>query len=79
MSNENTSRRGIYLPPELDQWFIELSKDTGVKPNQLMLDALTEYKERNTASNRKKKDIFTKKVEGIVMDVLKKHGVSMQR
>jgi len=68
---ENTARRGIYLPKELDDWFIELAKETNIKPNQLLLDALNQYKNRHTTKGKK-----TSQFEKDVMAVLKKNGIS---
>jgi hypothetical protein len=67
---ENTARRGVYLPKELDDWFLGLASETNIKINQLMLDALNEYKSRHTPKGKK-----TSQFEKDVMAVLKKHGI----
>lgn len=69
---ENTARHGIYLPHELLEWFETLSKNTKIKKNELMLDALKAYRDKHTATGKPKKDQFEKDV----LAVLKKHGIS---
>ena len=68
---DNTARRGIYLPKELDEFFVSQSEETKIKINQLMIDALNEYKDKRSESGRKKNAEFEKKV----LAVLKKHGM----
>ena len=75
MANENTARRNIYLPPSLDQWFIDESDESGSKINALMLEALKEYKEKRSKSSKKKKIDFEKNVKEIALELLKEKGL----
>lgn len=70
--NENTSRRGIYLPPELLEQYANESDKNGVKVNKLMVDALTAY-----ANGRfgKKKPQSINEIEKIVNRLLKENGL----
>lgn len=71
---ENTARRGIYLPQELDDWYTELADKSGIKVNQLMLDALNEYKDKQSLSKKKSDLIFKKRVTAIIDEILEKRG-----
>ena len=75
MANENTARRNIYLPPATDQWFVNESEESGTKINALMLEALNEYIEKRSKSNRKKKIDFEKNVRDIALELLKEKGL----
>ena len=67
MSNENTARRGLYLPKELDEWFVEMSDNTNIKVNALIISALTKFKESKSKSVKKHDADFEKKVRSIIM------------
>lgn len=75
MANENTSRRNIYLPPELDKWYSDEFGKTGIKINALMLEALNDYVEKRTKLSKKVKSDFDKNVRKIALDLLKEKGL----
>jgi len=75
MANENTNRRQLYLPKELDDWFNEEGKKTNVRVNTLMLEALETYKENNGKKNRRKKSDFEKDVRKVALALLKEKGL----
>lgn len=72
---DNTARRGIYLPKELDDWFVKQSEETGIKTNQLMLDALNQYKDENSKSRRKKNNEFVAKIEAVIEQYNRDHRI----
>jgi len=74
MANENTSRRGIYLPKYLDNWYSEQSESTGIKINSLMLEALKEYMEKNSKSEIEKNNEFKESVRLIIKEYLAENG-----
>lgn len=71
MANENTARRGVYLPPELDAWFIAESERTGKKINALMLEAMEEFMNKNTAKGKR---AFRSEIHKIVDAYLDSRG-----
>ena len=75
MANENTQRRQLYLPKELEQWFIDESESTCVKVNSIMLEALTDYIEKCVKHSSKKKSDFEKDVRKIALTLLKEKGL----
>ena len=74
MPNENTARRGLYLPKELDDWFGDQSDETGIKINALIISALKEYKECHSKSARRRDDAFDKKVNKLIEKYLENIG-----
>jgi len=42
---DNTVRRGMYLPQELEDWLVQHSSDTGIKVNNIVLNALNAHKD----------------------------------
>ena len=74
-ANENTARRNIYLPPELDKWFVDEYEKTDIKVNALMVKALADYAEKHSKTSRKKKSDFEKEVREIVLNVIKEKGL----
>ena len=75
MANGNTARRNVYLPPELDKWFVDEFEKSGVKVNALMLEALVEYAEKRSESKNKTKIAFNKNVRQIALDLLIEKGL----
>jgi len=75
MANENTNRRQLYLPKELDEWFINEGKKTGVRVNTIILKALEEYKETHGKKGHKKKSDFEKDVRKVAIALLKEKGL----
>ena len=71
----NTARRGIYLPKELDDWYVERSANEGMKINAVMIEALTEYMERSMVSKRKESIEFEKKVYRIIKKYNDENGI----
>ena len=43
MANENTARRALYLPPELDNWLVQLSESSGNKINTIIIQAIRDH------------------------------------
>ena len=70
MANENTQRRGIYLPKKLDDWFSKKADKTGVRVNTLILEALNEYKENQSGVLSKADKDFEKNVRKIIHNVI---------
>lgn len=75
MSSINTNRRQLYLPKELDDWFIKENERTGIRVNALMIEALKEYAVKRSDKSRKKKSDFEKDVGNIVLALLKEKGL----
>lgn len=46
----NTQRRLVYIPFQLDAYYINKAKEAGKKINQLMKEALVSYAENNCAT-----------------------------
>ena len=73
MSNENTARRGLYLPIELDQWLIDQADLSGIKVNSLIISALIEFKESKTKSVKKQDDDFDRRVNALIERYIEKY------
>ncbi len=71
----NTKRRGLYLTPEIEEWLVAESEKTTTKINELILKALTEYKDSRSKSAKLKKVEFEKTVTTIVHNYLVDIGV----
>lgn len=74
MANENTAKRTIYLPPDLIDWFDSHAKETNIKPNILIVEAMSEYMDNRTASKSKQGKAFQKKIEDIVTNMFTATG-----
>jgi len=70
----NTDRRLVYLPPELDKWFMDHSEETGIKINTLIVDALVRFKDGESKSGKKQQSDFNKKVRRIIEAYLAENG-----
>jgi len=75
MANDNTNRRQLYLPKELDDWYIETYGFTGVKINTLMLNALNEYKENHSKKANKKDVALERKIVDLIEACLESKGL----
>ena len=73
MANQNTARRGIYMPKELLDAFNKMGLDTGRKVNDLMVDALTQYVEGDSAVDKKVSKKLNKIVNDLIEDYLKEN------
>lgn len=75
MANENTTRRGIYIPADLDNWYKEISSHRDIKINTIILTALNEYKDRQLSKGKRNKTDSEKETRKIVFEVLKEKGL----
>lgn len=75
MANENTARRNVYLPRELDEWFVKEFGKTDIKVNTLILEALNEYVDKRSKSGKKQKIDFDKNVRRIALELLEEKGL----
>ena len=75
MANENTARRNIYLPPDLDKWFVDTYEKTGVKVNAMMLEALTDYVDKHAKHSSKKSNKNDAHIRKIALNLLVEKGL----
>ena len=71
MSNTNTSRRNIYLPPELDKWFVDKSEESGVKINTIILEALRDYAKKHDGTH----SAMEQDVRAVMLELLVEKGL----
>lgn len=73
MSNENTARRGLYLPQQLDNQLIKHADENNVKINYIILKAISEYMEK--VNNP---EVENKKLKEFVVKIIEEYNAGMR-